>query len=283
MNDPNTLIMTSTNHNEEEMEYLDLMQTVIENGDVRQTRNSVCRTLFGGSLSFDLSENKLPILTTKKMSFRNIFYELKWFLMGDCNVQFLQDNNVKIWDGNAEQWGKKDLGPIYGKQFRSSGPKNIDQIAYCLDLIKNKPTSRRIVMTTWNPSDIPDMALPPCHGTVVQFFVKGEYLSLQMYQRSADICLGLPYNITSYSLLLIMMAHCTGLIPGKMRIVLGDGHIYEPHIEPAKEQIKRFPLAFPELRIKADVKHEDPKYFKFTDFVLCDYQHHSPIKYEFVV
>ena len=148
--------------NDEENQYLDLMKQVVTHGDVRSTRNSICRTLFGATLSFDLSDGKYPLLTTKKVSFRNVFYELKWFLMGDCNVNYLQKNNVKIWNGNAEQWGRNDLGPIYGKQFRSSGPKKIDQIQYCLELIRNDPTSRRIVISLWNPSDLSDQALPCC-------------------------------------------------------------------------------------------------------------------------
>jgi len=269
--------------NQEEIQYLALMKQIIDHGDKRQTRNSTCRTLFGASMSFNLSEGKFPLLTTKKVSFRNVFYELKWFLMGDCNVKFLRDNNVNIWNGNAEAHGSDDLGPIYGKQFRASGPKQIDQIAYCLDLIKNNSTSRRIVISLWNPSDLAEQALPCCHGTVIQFFVVDGFLSLQTYQRSADICLGLPYNIASYSLLLIMMAHCTGLQPGKMKIVLGDSHVYENHVEAATEQTKRFPLTFPELRIKNGVAHKDPVEFEWTDFVLCDYQHLGPIKYAFVV
>jgi thymidylate synthase len=234
-------------------------------------------------MSFDLSEGHYPLVTTKKVSFRNIFYELSWFMKGDCDVKFLQDNGVHIWDGNAADWGKNDLGPIYGKQFRASGPKEIDQIAYCLDLIKKDPTSRRIVISLWNPSDLGDQALPCCHGTVIQFFVINGFLSLQMYQRSADVCLGLPYNIASYSLLLIMMAHCTGLEPGKVKIVLGDSHIYESHIKTATEQVGRYALAFPELRIKNNVTHKDPANFEITDFVLCDYQHLTPIKFDFVV
>ena len=269
--------------NQEEEQYLKLVAQIITHGDVRQTRNSMCRTLFGAGLSFDLSDGKFPLLTTKKVSFRNIFFELKWFMMDDCNVKFLQDNKVHIWDGNAEQWGKNDLGKIYGKQFRSSGPKEVDQIAYCLDLIKTDPTSRRIVISLWNPSDLAEQALPCCHGTVIQFFVIDGYLSLQMYQRSADVCLGLPYNIASYSLFLIMMAHCAGLNPGKVKIVLGDSHIYENHVVPATEQTNRFPLAFPELRIKDGVTHEDPANFQWNDFVLCDYQHLEPITFGFVV
>ena len=290
--------------NQEEIQYLALMKQIIDHGDKRQTRNSTCRTLFGASMSFNLSEGKFPLLTTKKVSFRNVFYELKWFLMGDCNVKFLRDNNVNIWNGNAEAHGSDDLGPIYGKQFRASGPKQIDQIAYCLDLIKNNSTSRRIVISLWNPSDLAEQALPCCkyrfflkirahcpltslfppgHGTVIQFFVVDGFLSLQMYQRSADVCLGLPYNVASYSLLLIMMAHCTGLQPGKMKIVLGDSHVYENHIEAATEQTKRFPLAFPELRIKNGVAHKDPAAFILGDFVLCDYQNLGQIKFDFVV
>jgi len=158
MNDPT---MTSPTNIEEE-QYLKLIKKIITNGDVRKTRNSICRTMFGANLSFDLRNCKFPLLTTKKVSFRNIFFELKWFLMGDCNVNYLQSNGVHIWDSNAEHWGKNDLGPIYGKQFRSSGSKEIDQIAYCLDLIKNDPTSRRIVISLWNPSDLDEQALPCC-------------------------------------------------------------------------------------------------------------------------
>lgn len=273
----------SRSTNEEEEAYLTLINQIVQHGDERQTRNSICKTLFGASLSFDLSNGKYPLLTTKKVSFRNVFYELKWFLMGDCNVKFLQDHGVNIWNGNAAEWGRNDLGPIYGKQFRSSGPKEIDQIQYCLDLIRSDPNSRRIVISLWNPSDLADQALPCCHGTVIQFFVTKGYLSLQMYQRSADVCLGLPYNIASYSLLLIMMAHCTGLMPGKMKIVLGDSHIYENHLKTAAAQSGRFPMAFPELRIKDGVCHKDPANFEWNDFVLCDYHHHDPIQYEFVV
>ena len=275
MNDPEM--------NLEEHQYLGLIQRIIEHGDVRKTRNSKCRTLFGAQLSFDLTNGKFPLLTTKKVSFRNIFFELKWFLMGDCNIKFLRDNNVTIWNGNAEQHGSDYLGPIYGKQFRSSGPKNIDQVAYCLDLIKNDPTSRRIVISLWNPSDLAEQALPCCHGTVIQFFVSGGYLSLQMYQRSADVCLGLPYNIASYSLLLIMMAHCTGLMPGKIKIALGDSHIYENHIARSIDQAARSPLAFPELQIKNGVTHDSPDSFEWSDFVLCDYMNLGPIKYDFIV
>ena len=148
--------------NQEEHQYLQLVSHIILHGDVRETRNGVCRTLFGAGLSFDLSDGTFPLLTTKKVSFRNIFYELIWFMMGDCNITFLKHNNVHIWDGNAEQWGHNDLGPIYGKQFRSSGPKGVDQVAYCLNLIKTDPTSRRIVISLWNPSDLTDQALPCC-------------------------------------------------------------------------------------------------------------------------
>ena len=269
--------------NPEEEEYLSLIAKIVQHGDEREARNSVCKTVFGASLSFDLSRGNYPLLTTKKVSFRNVFYELKWFLMGDCNVRFLQDNGVKIWNANAEQWGNKDLGPIYGKQFRSSGPKEIDQIRYCLDLIQKNPTSRRIVISLWNPSDLPDQALPCCHGTVIQFFVTNGYLCMQMYQRSADVCLGLPYNIASYSLLLILMSHCSGLLPGKLKILMGDSHIYQNHLHLAGEQAARFPMTFPNLRIKDGVYHTDPACFEWEDFELHDYHHQAPIKYGFVV
>lgn len=269
---------TETETNEEEHGYLTFVRSLIQNGSSRYTRNGMCNTLFGASFAFDLSENKFPLLTTKKVSFKNIFYELQWFLSGSTDVKWLQDKGVKIWNKNAEVHGNTNLGPIYGKQFRNCG--GVDQVKYCLDLIKTDPTSRRIVMSLWSPGDLEYQALPCCHGTAIQFFVTNEYLSLQMYQRSADVCLGLPYNIASYSLFLILMAHCTGKVPGRLRIVVGDGHIYEEHVPEAKVQAERIPFPFPTLKIKAGIQYSDPSEFKFSDLVLADYVHHPLVKFD---
>lgn len=268
-----------------ETQYLELVRTVLTNCDTRETRNGFVRTVFAPvPIRFDLSTGHLPIITTKKVSYRNVFYELLWFMRGLTNVQWLREKGVTIWNGNADTHGRDDLGPIYGQQFRASGPKKVDQVHQCLELIRHTPTSRRIVMTTWNPSDLGEMALPPCHGVVVQFYVRsGAFLDLQMYQRSADICLGLPYNITSYSLMLLMFAHCTDLQPGKLTIVLGDAHIYECHTDTAVKQTQRVPKPFPQIRIKDGVHHKDPSAFEFKDFVLTDYAHCGTLKYGFVV
>ena len=199
-------------------------------------------------------------------------------------MKYLEDEGVKIWSANADAHGSKDLGPIYGKQFRSSGPKEIDQVQYCLELLRNDPHLRRIVISLWNPSDAPDGALPCCHGTAIQFFMRDEnVVDLQMYQRSADVALGLPYNISSYSLFLIMMCHCADKVPGNVIITLGDTHVYEQHFKPAHEQISRLPYPFPTLKIKPGVKHNDPANFEFNDFVVENYHFHPKIKYEFVV
>jgi len=269
----------------EENYYLNLIEQILETGEKRSTRNGFVKTVFAPPpLQFDLSTGHLPILTTKKVSFRNVFFELSWFMQGRTDVKWLQERGVKIWDGNAKTHGSGDLGPIYGQQFRKSGPKEVDQVQYCLDLIRNDPQSRRIVMSMWNPSDLQDMALPPCHGTVIQFFVRSdEFLDLHMYQRSADVCLGLPYNITSYSLMLLMFAHCSELKPGLLTITLGDAHVYEAHVDPAREQLERSPNPFPQIRIRESVQKTDPAEFSIDDFVLTDYKHCGVLKYDFVV
>jgi thymidylate synthase len=269
-----------------ETQYLELMKNVLSvRGEYRETRNGLVRSVFAPvPLTFDLSTGTMPILTTKKVSFRNVFYELMWFMKGHTDIRWLQDKGVAIWDGNAIAFGTTNLGPIYGHQFRRSGPSSVDQVATCLHQIRATPTSRRIVMTTWNPSDIKKMALPPCHGVTVQFYVREEkWLDLQMYQRSADICIGLPYNIISYSLMLLMFAHCTEYSPGKLTIVLGDAHIYQVHQQTAKEQTLRNPKPSPQIRIRDAVQRQDPSEFEFEDFVLTDYSHHGVYKYDFVV
>lgn len=255
-------------------QYLDLLKDVLENGEVRSDRTGTgTRSLFGAQLRFDLSQG-FPALTTKKLHLRSIIHELLWFLKGDSNIKYLRDNQVTIWD----EWADKDgnLGPVYGSQWRNWDGKGIDQIAQLIEQIKKNPSSRRHIVSAWNPSDIPKMALPPCHA-LFQFYVHTDgRLSCQLYQRSADVFLGVPFNIASYALLTMMIAQVSGLRPGDFVHTFGDVHLYSNHVEQAKEQLSRTPRALPIMKINPAVKSIFD--FKFDDFSLENYDPHPAIK-----
>jgi thymidylate synthase len=258
-----------------ERQYLDLLADILANGARRQDRTGTGTLgVFGRQMRFDLARG-FPLLTTRKLHFKSIALELLWFLRGDTNVRWLQERGVSIWDEWADADG--ELGPVYGKQWRSwAAPDGrvIDQIAQVIASIRDNPSSRRHIVTAWNPADIDDMALPPCH-CLFQFFVAEGRLSCQLYQRSADIFLGVPFNIAGYALLTLMMAKATGLEPGEFVHTLGDTHLYLNHVEQAERQLRREPLAFPTLRL-AD--KTDLFAFDYEDFSLEGYTAHKPIK-----
>jgi thymidylate synthase len=257
-------------------QYLDLMRLVREHGTEKHDRTGTgTLSIFGHQMRFDLSQG-FPLVTTKKLHLRSIIHELLWFLRGDTNVQYLHDNNVTIWDEWADANG--DLGPIYGYQWRSwptPDGRYIDQISEAIAQIKNNPDSRRIIVSAWNVGELDNMALPPCHA-FFQFYVAEGKLSCQLYQRSADIFLGVPFNIASYALLTMMMAQVTGLRPGEFVHTLGDAHLYLNHLEQADEQLSRQPYPAPNMKLNPDVK--DLFAFRFDDFELVDYQCHPHIK-----
>jgi len=272
-------------------QYLDLLEHVLEHG-VRKTDRTGTGTVsvFGPQMRFDLQEG-FPVLTTKKLHLKSIIYELLWFLKGDTNVKYLQENGVRIWNEWADESG--DLGPVYGAQWRNWNGEDIDQISIVIDQIKNNPDSRRIIVAAWNPSVLPRSgktfaenvaegraALPPCHAWF-QFYVADGKLSLQMYQRSADIFLGVPFNIASYSLLLMMVAQVTGLKTGEFVHTFGDAHIYLNHLEQVKLQLSRKPLKLPVMKINPEVKNIFD--FQFEDFTLEGYDPHPHIKGEISV
>jgi thymidylate synthase len=262
-------------------QYLDLLQRVIDEGVTKNDRTGVgTKSIFGHQMRFPLSDG-FPVLTTKKLHLKSIIYELLWFLRGDTNVRYLQENGVKIWNEWADENG--DLGPVYGYQWRSwpdySGG-HIDQIKEAVDTIKNNPDSRRIIVCSWNVGAIPQMKLPPCH-CFFQFYVSEGRLSLQLYQRSADIFLGVPFNIASYALLLKMFAQVTGLLEGDFVHTLGDAHIYLNHLEQVNLQLSREPRPLPEMKINPDVK--DIFGFRYEDFELVGYDPHPHIKGEVAV
>lgn len=256
-------------------QYLDLLQHVLDNGTRKDDRTGTGTiSTFGYQMRFNLEEG-FPLLTTKKLHLKSIIHELLWFLAGDTNVKYLQDNGVRIWNEWADENG--DLGHIYGYQWRSWPDYNgghIDQIQEVVDTIKNNPDSRRIIVNAWNVADLPTMKLPPCHA-FFQFYVADGRLSLQLYQRSADIFLGVPFNIASYALLLQMMAQVTGLKAGDFVHTLGDAHIYTNHLEQVQEQLSRAPRALPRMIINPEV--ESIFDFKYTDFQLTDYDPHPHI------
>jgi thymidylate synthase len=257
-------------------QYLDLLKHVMETGDDRGDRTGTgTRSVFGYQMRFDLSEG-FPVTTTKKLHLRSIIHELLWFLKGDTNIAYLKENGVSIWDEWADEDG--NLGPVYGAQWRS-WPKpdggHIDQIANLIEGLKVNPNSRRHIVSAWNPALVDDMALPPCH-TMFQCYVSGDKLSCQLYQRSADIFLGVPFNIASYALLTMMVAQVTNLKVGDFVHTLGDAHIYSNHFEQAELQMSRAPKALPTMRINPDVKSIFD--FKFEDFTLENYQADSSIK-----
>lgn len=257
-------------------QYLDLLRHVKENGTYKGDRTGTgTRSVFGYQMRFDLSEG-FPLLTTKKLHLKSIIHELLWFLKGDTNVRYLQENGVRIWNEWADENG--DLGPIYGYQWRSWPDYNggfIDQIAEAVETIKHNPDSRRIIVSAWNVAALPEMKLPPCHA-FFQFYVADGRLSLQLYQRSADIFLGVPFNIASYALLLMMMAQVTGLKAGEFIHTLGDAHIYTNHFAQVDEQLSREPRSLPRMVLNPDVK--DILGFSYDDFRLEDYNPHPHIK-----
>jgi len=256
-------------------QYLDLLRHVMNNGTDKCDRTGTgTRSVFGYQMRFDLADG-FPLLTTKKLHLRSIIHELLWFLKGDTNVKYLQDNGVRIWNEWADADG--DLGHIYGYQWRSwpdYAGGYIDQITEAVEAIKHNPDSRRIIVSAWNVADIPHMNLPPCHA-LFQFYVAGGRLSLQLYQRSADIFLGVPFNIASYALLLMMMAQVTGLKAGEFIHTLGDAHIYKNHMEQVELQLQRTPRQLPRMIINPEVR--DIFGFKFEDFTLENYDPHPHI------
>ncbi len=256
-------------------QYLDLLKDILENGTDKHDRTGTgTRSVFGRQMRFDLSQG-FPLLTTKKLHLKSIIHELLWFLNGDTNVKYLQDNGVRIWNEWAREDG--DLGHIYGYQWRSWPDYKggtIDQISQAVDDIKNNPDSRRIIVSAWNVADLPNMALPPCHA-FFQFYVANGKLSLQLYQRSADTFLGVPFNIASYALLIMMMAQVCGLQPGDFIHTLGDTHIYLNHLEQTRLQLTREPRQLPTMKINPDVKSIFD--FKYEDFELEGYDPHPHI------
>ncbi|WP_416796991.1 thymidylate synthase [Ciceribacter azotifigens] len=257
-------------------QYLDLLSHVLEHGSDRGDRTGTgTRSVFGYQMRFDLSEG-FPVLTTKKLHLRSIIHELLWFLKGDTNIAYLHEHGVSIWDEWADENG--DLGPVYGAQWRSwpaPDGRRIDQIANLVEGIRKNPYSRRHIVSAWNPAEVDEMALPPCH-CLFQFYVADGRLSCQLYQRSADIFLGVPFNIASYALLTMMVAQVTGLEPGDFVHTLGDAHLYANHFEQAKLQLTRTPKPLPRMRIDPEAK--DIFSFKFEDFTLEGYEADSTIK-----
>ena len=266
---------TATQADHPERQYLDLLADILANGVERGDRTGVgTRGVFARQMRFDLADG-FPLLTTKRVHFRSILVELLWFLRGETNVRWLQDRGVTIWDEWAAENG--ELGPVYGKQWRSwTAPDGrvIDQIAAVQRALRENPESRRHVVSAWNPADLGDMALPPCH-CLFQFFVAQGKLSCQLYQRSGDVFLGVPFNIASYALLTLMMAEATGLKPGEFVLTLGDAHLYLNHLEQAREQLTRAPRPLPTIRLapKADIFD-----FEEADVALEGYQPHKSIK-----
>jgi thymidylate synthase len=259
-----------------EQPYLDLMRKVLEEGTDRDDRTGTgTRSVFGHQMRFDLSRG-FPLVTTKKLHLRSIIHELLWFLRGDTNIAYLKDNGVRIWDEWADENG--DLGPVYGYQWRS-WPRpdggHVDQIAQVIEQIRTNPQSRRLIVSAWNPAQVDEMQLPPCH-CLFQFYVADGRLSCQLYQRSADIFLGVPFNIASYALLLSMVAQVVGLAPGEFIHTLGDAHLYSNHLEQAREQLSRTPKAPPTLALTPEVN--DLFAFTFDDIRLEGYDAHPHIK-----
>lgn len=284
----------------QEQQYLQLIRQIITKGNYKDNRTGVATySTFGAQMRWNLS-NSFPLLTTKRVFWKGVVEELLWFIRGDTNEKHLSDKGVNIWKANASkeflasrglEYEEGDLGPVYGFQWRHYGAKykgmnadysgaGIDQLLQVINKIKNNPNDRRIVMTSWNPEQVDEMALPPCH-MFCQFYVFDGKLSCQLYQRSADMGLGVPFNIASYALLTYVIAHVCGLQPDEFIHTLGDAHVYENHVTALKEQIGREPYPFPTLRIKRQVTHIED--FKFDDFEVIDYQCHPTIKMDMVV
>jgi len=256
--------------------YLDLLRHVREHGTRKDDRTGTgTLSVFGYQMRFDLSE-RFPLLTTKKIHLKSVIHELLWFLKGSTNVAYLRENGVTIWDEWAD--AKGDLGPVYGYQWRSwpaPDGSHIDQLAQVLAQIRANPSSRRMVVSAWNVADLPKMALMPCHA-LFQFYVAEGKLSCQMYQRSADIFLGVPFNIASYALLTMMVAQVTGLKPGELIVTLGDAHLYLNHLEQADEQLRRAPKPLPRMKLNPEVRDLDA--FRYEDFTLEGYEPHPAIR-----
>ena len=267
-------------------QYLDLIKHIQKNGIEKGDRTGTgTKSVFGYQMRFDLSEG-FPMVTTKKLHLKSIIHELLWFLKGDTNIKYLKENGVKIWDAWADENG--DLGPVYGHQWRNWNSEGIDQITQVIDTIKNNPNSRRMMVSAWNPSVMPDTsvsfsenvangkaALPPCHA-FFQFYVANGKLSCQLYQRSADTFLGVPFNIASYALLVLMIAQVTGLEPGEFIHTFGDAHIYNDHKEQIKEQLSREPRKLPQMKLNPEIKNIFD--FTYDDFELVNYNPHPSIK-----
>ena len=257
-------------------QYLDLLRHILENGTEKTDRTGTgTKSVFGYQMRFELQKG-FPLVTTKKVHMKSIIHELLWFLKGETNIQYLKENNVKIWDEWADENG--ELGPVYGKQWRSWEGKDgviVDQVTDLIAQIKKNPDSRRLIISAWNVADLPKMALMPCH-TLFQFYVAEGKLSCQLYQRSADVFLGVPFNIASYALLTMMIAQVCDLKPGDFVHTFGDVHIYSNHMEQVNLQLSRSPFPLPTMKLNADVK--DIFDFKYEDFTLENYQSHPAIK-----
>lgn len=270
---------------QERQQYLELIEKIINKKSFKNDRTKVGTfSIFGANQRYNLHNSTLPIITTKKMFIRGIIEELLWMISGSTDVDVLKSKNVHFWNANADSNGG-DLGPIYGFQWRHFGAKyidsktdytnqGVDQLAECIRLIKTDPDSRRIIMSAWNPMDLEKMALPPCH-CFVQFYVKNDTLSCHLYQRSADMGLGVPFNITSYCLLTHMIAHVTNLKAGEFIYTTGDTHVYLNHVDALKEQCNRDPFEFPKLRFRRRVERIDD--FRLDDFEIVNYTHHPKI------
>ncbi len=255
--------------------YLDLMQKILNDGHFKGDRTGTgTKSIFGHQMRFDLSKG-FPLVTTKKVHLKSIIYELLWFLKGDTNIKYLKDHKVSIWDEWADENG--NLGPIYGYQWRSwpAAGEHVDQISQVIEQIKTNPDSRRLIVSAWNVGEIKNMALPPCH-ILFQFYVVDGKLSCQLYQRSADVFLGVPFNIASYAMLTMMIAQVCDLQSGDFIHTLGDAHLYSNHIEQANLQLSRKPFALPKMNINTEVK--DIFDFKFEDFEITNYECHPGIK-----
>ena len=253
-------------------QYLDVLRDIMENGVDKPNRTGIdTRSVFGRQMHFDLGQG-FPLVTTKKVFLKGIIYELLWLLSGNTNIKFLTDHGVKIWNEWADENG--NLGPVYGAQWRNFNGAGIDQIKDVIERIKTNPNDRRMIVTAWNPCQIDQMALPPCH-CFFQFYVAEGKLSCMLYQRSCDMFLGVPFNIASYALLTMMMAQVTGLKPGEFVHTLGDAHIYHNHFDQVREQLSRTPYPLPQMKINPAVKDIDD--FKYEDFELVGYQCHDKL------
>ena len=257
-------------------QYLDLLQHILSNGTAKQDRTGTgTLSCFGYQIRFDLKQG-FPLVTTKRLHLKSIIYELLWFIKGETNIHYLKEHGVSIWDEWANEEG--ELGPVYGKQWRSwegAGGKEVDQISGLIDEIKKNPDSRRLIVSAWNVADLPEMALMPCHA-LFQFYVAEGKLSCQLYQRSADVFLGVPFNIASYALLSMMVAQVCNLQPGEFIHSFGDVHLYNNHLEQAKLQLSRKPFPLPQMKVNSSVRNIFD--FKFEDFALENYQYHPAIK-----